>query len=95
MPAQRTGVQLRALEGGRRPADKLVSCNALLGSCEDHVQISATDGNGADNNIPRPAHQSPDAIQPRAQQARQYANPFDLGVAKMRPWPSQAAQSTA
>jgi len=29
-PAQRTGVQLRALEGGRRPTDKLASCNALL-----------------------------------------------------------------
>ena len=28
---QRTGVQLRAPEGGRRPTDKLVSGNALLG----------------------------------------------------------------
>jgi len=36
---QRTGVQLRAPEGGRRPTDKLVSCNALLGGCEDKAQV--------------------------------------------------------
>src|SRR6266567_8131899 len=39
--AQRTGVQLRAPEGGRRPTDKLVNCNALLGGPTSPLAISA------------------------------------------------------
>jgi hypothetical protein len=38
-PAKRTGVQLRAPEAGRRPTDKLVSCNALLGGVVSALEI--------------------------------------------------------